>query len=218
MVKTSFSKLFGLYDYSDLIENNYILDDQISSDKDTIVFINKSEGKLIIISDGLHFRSDGYMKLFPFLLDKENSYISKIKVIVNLCINLLKREERFKETIKRVDENYPNIKKYIIGYSFGGMMCAINKEKIIGYNVITLNSPIIDKTNDNYCSDFDIVTILFSKLCYNSDSHNNSKMLLYDVYKLSHSILEVLENGNYINLVLTFHDPYNINNDESINI
>jgi hypothetical protein len=216
MVKTTFSKIFGLYDYSDLIENNYILDANISSDKDTIVFINNSEGKLIIISDGLHFRSDGYSKLLPFLLDKEKSYILKIKEIVNLCINLLKREGEFKETIKRVEDKYPNIKKYIIGYSFGGMMCAINKEKIIGYQVITLNSPIINKTNNNYCSHFDIVTLLFSKLCYNSDSHNTSNMLLYDVYKLSRAILEVLENGNYIDLLITLHDPCNINNDEII--
>jgi hypothetical protein len=218
MVKTTFSKLFSLYDYNDLIDNNYILDENISLDKDNIVFINKTEEKLIMISDGLHFRSDGYSELLLFLLNKENSYILKINAIVNLCINLLKREKQFKETIKRIDEKYPNITKYIIGYSFGGMMCAINKEKLTGYNIITLNSPIIDKTNDNYCSDFDIVTLLLSKIFYNSDSHSGSKMLLYDVYKLSQTILEVLQNGNYVNLITSLHDPCNINSDERINI
>lgn len=218
MVKTTFSKIFGLHDYSDLIDNNYTLDENISLDKDNIVFINNSEGKLVIISDGLHFRSDGYSKLLPFLLDKEKSYILKINAIVNFITNLLKRDELFKETIKRVDEKYPNIKKYIIGYSLGGMMCAINKEKLTGYNIITLNSPIINKTNDNYYSYLDIVTLLLSKIFYNSDSHSSSKMLLYDLYKLNQSILEVLENGNYIDLLITLHDPFNISNDEIINL
>jgi len=218
MVRATFLKLFGLYDYSDLIENDYILDVNISLDKDNIIFVNKIEEKLIMISDGLHFRSDGYSKLLPFLLNKENSYILKIKKIVNFIANLLKKEEQFTETIKRVDEKYPNIKKYIIGYSLGGVMCAINKEKLTGYNIITLNSPIINKTNDNYCSYLDIVTLLFSKIFYNSDSHSSSKMLLYDFYKLSQSILEVLENGNYLDLIPSLHDPFNISNDEIINL
>ena len=72
MIKTTFTKLFYTYDYTDFYNENYEMDKDISLDKYTVVFVNKDENKLIIVSDGLHFRPDGYTKLFPFLFDKNN--------------------------------------------------------------------------------------------------------------------------------------------------
>ena len=185
MIKTTFTKLFYTYDYTDFYNENYEMDKDISLDKYTVVFVNKDENKLIIVSDGLHFRPDGYTKLFPFLFDKNNSYMTKISKISKMIIELFEREECFKKTIKKV---------------------------------ITLNCPIINKKNNNYCSQFDIGSLLFSKLIYNSDDHRSSKMLMYDVYKLCHSILKILESGDYINLLVNLHDTNNISSNEIISI
>lgn len=217
MVKTTFTKLFYQYDYIDFQNENYEMDKDISLDKYTVVFVNKDENKLIIVSDGLHFRPDGYTKLFPFLFDKNNSYMTKIAKITKMIIELLEREDCFKKTIKKVNDKYNLFEKNIVSFSLGGVYCFINDEFFKKYNkVITLNCPIINKKNDNYCSQFDIGSLLFSKLIYNSDDHRSSKMLMYDVYKLCHSILKILESGDYINLLVNLHDTNNISSDETI--
>jgi hypothetical protein len=220
MIETTFSKLFYLYDYNDFYNNNYEMDKSISLDKYTVVFINKTENKVIILSDGLHFRPDGYTKLFPFLFDKNNSYITKIAKVTKMIIELLEREDRFKETIKNVERKYHDMEKYIISFSLGGIYCFVNDVLFTNYKkVITLNCPLINKKNDNYCSKYDIGSLLFSKLFYYSDNHNNnSKMLVYDMYKLSHSILSLFEGGNYMDILIHFHDPGNISNDETITV
>jgi hypothetical protein len=218
MVKTTFVKLFHQYDYTDFYNDNYEMDKDISLDIYTVVFINKSENKLIIVSDGLHFTKNN-SKLFPILLDTNNSYITKIKTILRLCTELLEREEQFKKTIKRVNEKYPDMDKNIIGFSMGGIYCFFNNEILKKYkNVFTLNCPIIAKNNNNYCLEFDILALCFSQLYYNSDNHNNSKMLFYDLYKLSNSILKFFEDKNYVNMIIALHNPCNITNDEIINL
>lgn len=217
MVQTTFTKLFYEYDYNEFYNNNYEMDKSISLDKYTAVLINKTENKVIIISDGLHFTPDGYSKLFPFLFDKNNSYITKIKKFVEMFVKILQREDQFIITIKSVEEKYPNMEKSIVSFSLGGIFCFINDGLFTNYKkVITLNCPIIDDKNDNYCSKFDIVSLLFSKLIYNSDDHRSSKMLMYDVYKLCHSILKILESGDYINLLVNLHDTNNISSNEII--
>ncbi len=218
MIQTTFSKLFYQYDYIDFYNNNYEMDKSISLDKYTVVFINKTENKVIILSDGLHFRPDGYTKLFPFLFDKNNSYITKISKVTKMIIELLEREDRFKETVKCVEQKYPDMEKSIVSFSLGGIYCFINDELFKKYKkVITLNCPIINKKNDNYCSKFDIGSLLFSKLIYYSDDHNNnSKMLMYDIYNLSHSILKIIISGNYMDLLVHLHDTNNISNGEKI--
>jgi hypothetical protein len=105
-----------------------------------------------------------------------------------MFIELLQREDRFKETIKNVERKYHDMEKYIISFSLGGIYCFVNDVLFTNYKkVITLNCPIIDDKNDNYCSKFDIGSLLFSKLFYKSNNHTKSKMLMYDMYKLSHS-------------------------------
>ena len=219
MIKTTFTKLFYTYDYTDFYNENYEMDKDISLDKYTVVFVNKDENKLIIVSDGLHFRPDGYTKLFPFLFDKNNSYITKISRVTKMIIELLQREDSFKETIKNVERKYHDMEKSIVSFSLGGIYCFVNDVLFTNYKkVITLNCPIINKKNNNYCSQFDIGSLLFSKLIYNSDDHRSSKMLMYDVYKLCHSILKILESGDYINLLVNLHDTNNISSNEIISI
>ena len=217
MIQSTFSKLFYEYDYIDFFNNNYEMDKFISLDKYTVVFINKTENKVIIISDGLHFRPDGYTKLFPFLFDKNNSYITKISRVTKMIIELLQREDSFKETIKNVERKYHDMEKSIVSFSLGGIYCFVNDVLFTNYKkVITLNCPIIDDKNDNYCSKFDIGSLLFSKLFYKSNNHVKSKMLMYDIYKLSYSFLKSLESGNYMDLLVHLHDTNNISNDEKI--
>ena len=219
MVKTTFVKLFDQYDYIDFYNDNYEMDKDISLDKYTVVFINNTDKKVIVVADGLRFRPDGYTKLFPFLLDNNNSYITKIKKLVDLYINLLNREELFKETIKRINERYSLFEKNIVSFSLGGIYCFVNDVLFTNYKkVITLNCPIIDKKNDNYLLELDIVTLLLSQLFYNLNNHSSSKILLYDIYKLSQNFLKELEDKNYINLLIALHDPGNISNDEIITI
>ena len=219
MIKTTFTKLFYTYDYTDFYNENYEMDKDISLDKYTVVFVNKDENKLIIVSDGLHFRPDGYTKLFPFLFDKNNSYMTKISKISKMIIELFEREECFKKTIKKVNDKYNFFEKNIVSFSLGGIYCFVNDVLFTNYKkVITLNCPIINKKNNNYCSQFDIGSLLFSKLIYNSDDHRSSKMLMYDVYKLCHSILKILESGDYINLLVNLHDTNNISSNEIISI
>ena len=219
MIKTTFTKLFYTYDYTDFYNENYEMDKDISLDKYTVVFVNKDENKLIIVSDGLHFRPDGYTKLFPFLFDKNNSYMTKISKISKMIIELFEREECFKKTIKKVNDKYNFFEKNIVSFSLGGIYCFVNDVLFTNYKkVITLNCPIINKNNNNYCSQFDIGSLLFSKLIYNSDDHRSSKMLMYDVYKLCHSILKILESGDYINLLVNLHDTNNISSNEIISI
>jgi len=217
MVETTFTKLFYTYDYTDFYNEDYEIDKDISLDKYTVVFVNKYENKLIIVSDGLRFRPDGYTKLFPFLFDKNNSYITKISKISKMIIELFEREDCFKKTIKKVNDKYNFFEKNIVSFSLGGVYCFINDEFLKKYNkVITLNCPIINKKNNNYCSQFDIGSLLFSKLFYNSDDHKKSNMLMYDIYKLSSSILNSLESKNYTNLLVNLHDTNNISSNEII--
>ena len=219
MVQTTFTKLFYEYDYNEFYNNNYEMDKSISLDKYTAVLINKTENKVIIISDGLHFTPDGYSKLFPFLFDKNNSYITKIKKFVEMFVKILQREDQFIITIKSVEEKYPNMEKSIVSFSLGGIFCFINDGLFTNYKkVITLNCPIIDDKNDNYCSKFDIGSLLFSKLFYKSNNHAKSKMLMYDIYKLSYSFLKSLESGNCLDLLVHLHDTNNISNDETITV
>ena len=218
MVKITFVKLFDQYDYIDFYNDNYEMDNDISLDKYTVVFTNKTENKLIIVSDGIHFRKN-YGNFIPILLDTNNSYLTKINAIVQLCVELIKREGEFKETIKRVNEKYPDMDKNIISFSVAGIYCFINNEIFKNYKkVLTLNCPIIDKKNDNYLLEMDIGTLLLSQLFNNLDNHSGSKILLYDIYKLSQKFLKELEDKNYINLLIALHDPGNISNDEIITI
>lgn len=219
MVKTTFSSLFNQYDYTDFYNDNYEMDKDILLDKYNVVFVNKTDKKVIVVSDGLHFRLEGYTNLLQFLLDKNNSYVIKMAKITKFFIDLLEREIHFKETINKVEQKYPDMEKNIISFSLGGIYCILNKNLLKNFRkVVTINSPIIDETNDNYCSKYDIGTLLFSKLCYNSDNHNNSKMLMYDIYKLCNSILKVLESKNYLELLVNLHDTNNISSDETIHI
>ena len=136
-----------------------------------------------------------------------------------MCVELIKREGEFKETIKRVNEKYPDMDKNIISFSVAGIYCFINNEIFKNYKkVLTLNCPIIDKKNDNYLLEMDIGTLLLSQLFNNLDNHSGSKILLYDIYKLSQKFLKELEDKNYINLLIALHDPGNISNDEIITI
>ena len=127
------------------------------------------------------------------------------------------REDSFKETIKNVERKYHDMEKSIVSFSLGGIYCFVNDVLFTNYKkVITLNCPIIDDKNDNYCSKFDIGSLLFYKLFYKSNNHVKSKMLMYDIYKLSYSFLKSLESGNYMDLLVHLHDTNNISNDEKI--
>jgi len=213
MVKTTFNKLFKDYNFSDLIKGNYILSD-IITDKNITVFVNYDENKVIIVVNGIHFKEDKYDIIF----NNDNPYIKRVSKTLEFFIDVIDRNNIFIDVIDKIEDKYSNMEKHIIGYSMGGILCSINKDKILGYKVITLNSHMIEQSNKNYVALLDIFSLSVVNILPLSDTqtHQHSNIIPYDTDKLLCILTNFIHNQEYFQLFREFHNPANLSNNTII--